>query len=301
MARLTHLLLRLAALAALHSLASRAERQQPSVAICVAIKDQAVDVREWVYYHRAIGVDKFYIWDTGSKPPLLNAVKDFVHEGLVHYEYDDKVPPKPGTHGPQVALYDRCLERWGSRHEFMAFIDTDEFLVLRDGTPDLPTLLKDYMEYGGLVVNWQVFGSGGLKLRPKGNSMMSYWRCNAQDHAENRHVKSIVRTVCAEESSTDPHHFYYKETPKCTPVNTRNQAVLGPKSPTPALERVGLYHYAIKSLDDFIQKMARGSGMGNVKTIAFFEYVDNFTDSYCPDALDLGLQLNNVMALQEAM
>lgn len=38
-----------------------------------------------------------------------------------------------------------------------------------------------------------------------------------------------------------------------------------------ALLQVGLYHYAIKSLDDFIQKMARGSGMGNVKTIAFFE------------------------------
>jgi hypothetical protein len=157
----------LAALAALGLAASRADRQQPSVAICVAIKDQAVDVREWVYYHRAIGVDKFYIWDTGSKPPLLNAVKDFVHEGLVHYEYDDKVPPKPGTHGPQVALYDRCLERWGSSHDFMAFIDTDEFLVLRDGTPDLPTLLNDYMGHGGLVVNWQVFGSGGLKVRPK--------------------------------------------------------------------------------------------------------------------------------------
>lgn len=105
----------------------------------------------------------------------------------------------------------------------------------------------------------------------------------------------------------------------------------------PLLLQVGLYHYAIKSLDDFIQKMARGSGMGNVKTIAFFEvgahrvlsrccraaasvplacachdpmvchcapavqYVDNFTDSYCPDALDVGLQLNNLMALQEAL
>lgn len=102
----------------------------------------------------------------------------------------------------------------------MAFIDTDEFLVLRDGTPDLPALvrtccqcrlfrmghglvavaqvvvavascrwyftaaslpgaaglptnclpcpsrvqLKDYLGHGGLVVNWQVFGSGGLKV-----------------------------------------------------------------------------------------------------------------------------------------
>lgn len=52
------------------------------------------------------------------------------------------VPPKAGTHGPQVALYDRCLRRWGKHHTFMAFIDTDEFLVLRDGTPDMPTLVR---------------------------------------------------------------------------------------------------------------------------------------------------------------
>lgn len=83
-------------------------------------------------------------------------------------------------------------------------------------------------------------------------------------------------------------------------VNTRHQGVPGPKSPAPVLERVGLYHYAVKSLDDFQQKMARGSGMGNVKTLAFLEYVDNFTDAYCADALDLGLQLGQLMALQKA-
>lgn len=65
----------------------------PSLAICVAIKDQAADVREWIIYHHALGgwqaplsswcpgntpadcgpagVQKFYIWDTGSVPPLL--------------------------------------------------------------------------------------------------------------------------------------------------------------------------------------------------------------------------------------
>lgn len=33
----------------------RAALALPTVAICVAIKDQAVDVREWIHYHRAIG------------------------------------------------------------------------------------------------------------------------------------------------------------------------------------------------------------------------------------------------------
>ena len=98
----------------------------PTLAICVAIKDQAADVREWIVYHNALGqcrhvavwavwrrrsgvgmptrawplrgvaggcrpahrsptaelprpaippgVSKFYIWDTGSNPPLLVSI-----------------------------------------------------------------------------------------------------------------------------------------------------------------------------------------------------------------------------------
>ena len=32
-------------------------------------------------------------------------------------------------------------------------------------------------------------------------------------------------------------------------------------------------------------------GMGNTKTLAYLEYVDNFTTSYCLDAVDLGVQM----------
>lgn len=68
---------------------------------------------------------------------LQEAVKDFAKTGLVHYEFDDAVLPKLGTHGPQVALYDRCLKQWGRNHNFIAFIDADEFILLRDA-PNLP-------------------------------------------------------------------------------------------------------------------------------------------------------------------
>ena len=40
-----------------------------------------------------------------------------------------------------------------------AFIDVDEFLVIMDDSPDLPSLLRDYEGYGGLAVNWRMFGS----------------------------------------------------------------------------------------------------------------------------------------------
>jgi hypothetical protein len=40
-------------------------------------------------------------------------------------------------------------------------IDGDEFFVIMDGSPDLPSILKRYEAYGGLVVNWRLFGSSG--------------------------------------------------------------------------------------------------------------------------------------------
>jgi hypothetical protein len=40
-----------------------------------------------------------------------------------------------------------------------AFIDVDEFLVIMDGSPDLPSLLREYEGCGGLAVNWRMFGS----------------------------------------------------------------------------------------------------------------------------------------------
>ena len=39
----------------------------------------------------------------------------------------------------------------------MAFIDVDEFIVMRDANfTSLPQLLRQYTDYGALAVNWQV-------------------------------------------------------------------------------------------------------------------------------------------------
>lgn len=51
------------------------------------------------------------------------------------------------------------VQDYGSNHQWMGFIDADEFVVLTDGTPDLPTLLRDYEAHGALALNWRMFGS----------------------------------------------------------------------------------------------------------------------------------------------
>ena len=59
------------------------------IAICVAGKDEGPALLEWVTYHLCIGVDKVYLYDDRSEPPMLEHVAEQVEEGTVHYEYID--------------------------------------------------------------------------------------------------------------------------------------------------------------------------------------------------------------------
>lgn len=269
---------------------------QPAyLAICTAIKDQHLDIREWIFYHRAIGVQRFYLVDTGSTPPMQATLQDYIDIGLVHYTHDNAIPWRPGTHGPQITIYENCIQNFGNQHSWMAFIDADEFLIVKDPTvPDLTTLLMEYEDdaglIGGLAVNWVVFGSSGLEKRPLYPSTLSnYWKCAPEQHPENCHIKSIVRPSKVANTTTDPHHFKYVQPYKA--VNTRRETIPGPKSKSVAPERLLNFHYAVKSKEDFSYKMARGSGMGNLKTMAYLEYVDNYTTAECWDAIDLGMDM----------
>ena len=50
-----------------------------------------------------------------------------------------------------------CPVACRTKHQWMAFIDVDEFLVITDTTvASLPQLLREYTDYGALAVNWQV-------------------------------------------------------------------------------------------------------------------------------------------------
>jgi hypothetical protein len=51
------------------------------LAACLAIKNQAEDVREWALHHLALGVTKIYIKEHNSSSPALGAIQDLVDAG----------------------------------------------------------------------------------------------------------------------------------------------------------------------------------------------------------------------------
>ena len=66
-------------------------------------------------------------------------------------------------------------------------------------------------------------------------------------------------------------------------VNSAAQEIQGPRSPQVVTDRVVLKHYVTKSTGEFLQKLDRGSGMGNKKTMDFFRQVQASATHNCSD------------------
>jgi Glycosyltransferase family 92 len=78
--------------------------------------DEHQGIVEWVVYHWALGVSRFYIRDDGSEPPMQELLQPFIDSGLVMYHYgNDSVP---GTQ--QHRHYnEECISRYKNKHTFM--------------------------------------------------------------------------------------------------------------------------------------------------------------------------------------
>ncbi|KAK9814278.1 hypothetical protein WJX72_003319 [[Myrmecia] bisecta] len=252
-------------------------------AMCLVVKNQAEDVREWVDHHRSIGAGKFYVFDHNSTSPMLPVLADYVQQGLVEYAELREFSHPSGF--AQSFVYDKCIELGRGRHQWMAFTDTDEFLILRQHR-DIRVLLQEYEAFGALTVNWVLFGSSGHLTRPSAGVLASYYRCFSHDHPLHLHVKVIGNLRYLAGVGDTPHDFLYRDGKYA--VNEAFQKTDGPRSKGVSTDRVALYHYVIKSLEEFKGKLERGVAHGTVlKDMEFFKNVNRDAAANCTDAMKL--------------
>lgn len=265
-----------------------------TVALCLIAKDEE-DIVEWITYHARLGVSKFYVFDNGSKPPLQRVLQPL--GDLVEYEYtygDDRWLHKfvnqyitnwRDEHiNKQTFVYDKCMERFGHRHSWMGFLDTDEFVVVKKKpgeeniTLTIPGILQEFLPFGGLRLAWIMFGSSGRIKRPLhgvlGHSGNYTKCCKFCSHLIM--LKAFVQPRYATKSAI--HDFLYK--PPYYSVLPNNHST--DYDPHKAYDRIWINHYSIKSAEDYQMKMKRGAGNDVHRGIEYFRGIDNATRDLCP-------------------
>lgn len=257
-----------------------------SVALCVIAKDDNDDFLEWVIHHKGIGISNIYLIDNNSSVPLIQApgIRSHVVSGFIaQYSYfsTQKVPNN------QLWAYRYCLENFKDKHDFIGFIDTDEYIVVRDQNQTVSQIFDSFRDMGGLSLHWLMFGSNGHVERPEGGVVRNYdTKCQQAIT-----VKTFVNTryVADDPLLGHPYNFKFKDgynsvdTNKRTVLSSRNEK--DGKPPPGVFDVIYLNHYVLKSFEDYKKKSARGSGDGTRKPIEFFDVRERIIEKLQPQAI----------------
>ena len=160
------------------------------IAIVAIAKNEGPYIKEWIEYHRLVGIEKFYFYDNESEDNTVHVLQPYIESGIVTYVL---IKGK----GKQLDAYNDAIIKYKKECRYMAFIDLDEYLK-----PTIPfkpiykvvnEILNTYRKgASGVGVNWAVFGTSGHKFTPKGLTVLNFIRRGNNREPKNAHIKTIA-------------------------------------------------------------------------------------------------------------
>lgn len=134
------------------------------LSICAIFRDEAPYLKEWLEFHKLIGVERFYLFNNGSTDDYLTVLQAYIDQNEV--ELIDWPSPAGEDWTPyQESAYQLCLEATQGITKWLAFLDIDEFIVpLRDNS--LIEFLREHEEHAIVIAYWRIFGTSYLAEIP---------------------------------------------------------------------------------------------------------------------------------------
>lgn len=254
------------------------------LAVCAMFRDEAPYLAEWIEFHRLVGAEHFYLYDNLSEDRSRAVLAPWVRKGIVSV-MDCSMPLQSGG---QAWAYADALRRARGYARWLAFIDIDEFLFSPQ-RGSLPEILSEFEDHPGVVANWQVYGSSGLRTKPSGLVVESFQRRAPTNWVRNRRVKSIVDPQRALRVR-GPHFFDYqagaqavtenqrpvrivtsrtalrrlkRKLSHLTRIETDPYAINHSSAKSVSVKRLRINHYAVKSYEEFTEKTQRHRRSGH--------------------------------------
>jgi hypothetical protein len=238
----------------------RARDRLPAyLAIAAVYRDEAPYLREWIEFHRLVGVDRFFLYNNESTDEHREVLAPYIEDGtVVLHEWPvisgrrDAFNRRTSALNPQLAMYSDSVTWHRHDSRWIAFIDLDEFLYSPTGAR-VSELLTEYERWPGVVVNRAEFHSSGHRAQPTGPVIGSY-RIRIDDQPRSHVVKSIVQPTAVVRPRSC-HHFLYTSV---NAVDENHHPVGGFRTKSVSFSRLKINHYHTKSEEEYLRKMARG-------------------------------------------
>jgi len=169
-------------------------------AICLIVRNEARDIAEWIAFHALLGFDTQIIFDNASDDGTARIIR--AAAGL----HDIRTHDWPNRSAQsQIAAYQATCEAYRLEFDWIAFIDSDEFLLPVEDIKINDFLIR-FDRWSGIALHWAVYGANGHDDMPPGLILENFTRRADETFFAARHVKSIIRPGFAN-ACLNPHCF----------------------------------------------------------------------------------------------
>lgn len=135
--------------------------------VCIA-KNEDLYLDEWLKYHFYIGFNDIYVYQNDWK---FTSKKQYPHLCLCSI----------AGRQCQMKAYNHFLTYFSQKYDWVAILDCDEFLNLKDAYKNVEEFFNDYSDYFAVGVNWRIFGDSGLSFDRSNTSVLKrFIKCDSK-------------------------------------------------------------------------------------------------------------------------
>ncbi|MEM1237348.1 MAG: glycosyltransferase family 2 protein [Pseudomonadota bacterium] len=237
------------------------------------MRNEAPFILEWVAYHRLIGVNDIIVFSNACTDGTDLILERLDELGLVRHLPNPTAMTGGNMHIVAALRYLNYGSRL-ARSDWVISLDVDEFINVKVGEGKLEDLFNAVPNANLFSLSQQNFGHGGEwefddKLQTQ---TFSYgWnRTSSYTRSLNRRGTKTLTHISSQPESWGNHSplFAAERIEKLRPVNGSGQdlshvdmtkTVKALLEPNYGFELVQLNHYAVRTVDSYLLKVARGS------------------------------------------
>lgn len=157
-------------------------RHECELAVCAVFKDEGLYLREWVLFHMAQGVQRFYLYNNQSCDLWYPEIEDLICQGFViiipwPYEACDCKEYQE----IKCRAYMDCIRRIKHQVRWCAFLDCNDFLFSTSYF-GVDLFLNQHRKRCCIAINRHVFGTSNIECAPRGFLIQSlFWKCHPKE------------------------------------------------------------------------------------------------------------------------
>ena len=219
--------------------------------VCIA-KNEDRYIDEWIDYHKKLGFDEIFVYQNDWKAKNRHP--------WAHYLSIDGFCQ-------QVTSYNNFLNDNRHKFEWAAFLDVDEYIVLKKHQ-NINDFLNDYRDLPAIGLNWCLFGDNGLTGKVSDYSTIKRFT-KRRAHVD-RHIKSILNLRLSMDAIMDIHN------PNCAIGDTNKKLFKGSYNPDGPTDVAQINHYYCRTKIEFIAKSQRGVACLTENHPCFYRSIDCF-------------------------